>query len=120
MLDFVQPAIPGRRRLGRRRQTRLDKPQPGVGTLTQRHGRLIGTAAARVESVWRPPLDRPGRQEAARVVHRRGAVREGALCCARTGLRNGAPGRVFQRGGVAAGRLFPRRFQADFRGSKSR
>src|SRR6516165_2007863 len=50
MLEFVQPARAGRRGLSRRRQTRLDDPQTGAGTLTQRHGGLIGTAEERVES----------------------------------------------------------------------
>jgi hypothetical protein len=31
--------------------TRLDNAQPGAGTLTQRHGRLIGTEMHRVESI---------------------------------------------------------------------
>src|SRR6516165_6269322 len=51
MLDFVQPVRAGRRGLCWRRQARLDNAQPGTGTLTQRHGGLIGTSAARVESV---------------------------------------------------------------------
>src|SRR5215472_11477672 len=37
MLDFVQPARAGRRRLGRRGQAWLDDAQPWAGTLTQRH-----------------------------------------------------------------------------------
>src|SRR5437764_7094361 len=42
MLDFVNPVRAGRRHLRWRRQTRLNYSQPGAGTLTQRHGRLIG------------------------------------------------------------------------------
>ena len=42
------------------RSASLGSPQPGAGTLTQRHGHLIGTAAERVESVWRRPLDSGG------------------------------------------------------------
>ena len=41
MLDFVNPAGAGWRGLRRRGQTRLDDPQAGAGTLTQRHGRLL-------------------------------------------------------------------------------
>src|SRR6516225_62785 len=41
MLDFVNPAGPGGRDFGGRGQTRLNYPQPGAGTLTQRHGRNI-------------------------------------------------------------------------------
>ena len=37
MLDFVKPTGTGRRSLRWRRQTRFDNPQPGTGTLTQRH-----------------------------------------------------------------------------------
>jgi hypothetical protein len=35
-------------------QTQFDYPQPGAGTLTQRHGRLIETEIRRVESVCGP------------------------------------------------------------------
>jgi len=50
MLDFVEPARAGRRRLRGGRQTQLDDPQAGARKLTQRHGGLIGTSAERVES----------------------------------------------------------------------
>ena len=51
MLDFVNPAGAGRRRLRWRWQTRLDYPQTRAGTLTQRHSALlIGTEMQRVES----------------------------------------------------------------------
>src|SRR5262249_52015779 len=65
MLDFVNPAGAGRRGLGRRGQTRLDGPQSGAGTLTQRHARLIGTETEKVESVCRRPssdANRSGRR----------------------------------------------------------
>src|SRR5215468_11190034 len=38
------------REFGRDGRARLHYPQPGAGTLTQRHGGLIGTPAQRVES----------------------------------------------------------------------
>ncbi len=51
MLDFVQPTRTGRRSLGGRWQARFDNAQSGTGTLSQRHGRLIGIEIQRVESV---------------------------------------------------------------------
>ena len=49
VLDLVYPTGTGRRSLGGRRQARFDDHQSGVGTLTQRHGQLIGMSVARVE-----------------------------------------------------------------------
>jgi hypothetical protein len=37
VLDFVNPIRTGRRRFGRRGQTRFDNSQSGAGTSTQRH-----------------------------------------------------------------------------------
>jgi hypothetical protein len=47
--EDMQPAR-SRRRFSRGWQTRFDDAQPRAGTLTQRHGRLIGTWTHRVES----------------------------------------------------------------------
>jgi hypothetical protein len=55
MLDFVNPAWPGRRGLRWRRQTRFDNSQPRAGTLTQRH------SEADIEP---PPLQRKILREA--------------------------------------------------------
>jgi hypothetical protein len=48
MLDFVNPAGTGGRRLRWRRQTGLNNPQTGTIRHTQRHVRLIGTDIQRV------------------------------------------------------------------------
>jgi hypothetical protein len=55
MFDFVKPAATGGRRLSGRRQTWLDNAQSWAGTLTQRHGHLIGMMPQRVESRWGVP-----------------------------------------------------------------
>ena len=47
MLDFVNPAGPTRRGLGRRGQARLDYPQLKAGTLTQRHACFKGNGRAK-------------------------------------------------------------------------
>ena len=49
MLDFMKPARPGRRGLRGGGQTRLDDPQTGAGTLTQRHAGLIRTIVPLVQ-----------------------------------------------------------------------
>jgi len=51
MFDFVNPAISGGRGLSGGWQTWFDNAQTRAGTLTQRHGHLIGMAAQGVESI---------------------------------------------------------------------
>jgi hypothetical protein len=60
MLVFVQPAKAARWRFSGGWQTRLDNAQPWAGTLTQRHGRLIGTKPQGVESLWPRPSSGAG------------------------------------------------------------
>jgi len=52
VLNLMNPAGAARRGFSRGRQARFDNPRTGAGTLTQRHGGLIGIAAQGVESVW--------------------------------------------------------------------
>ena len=53
VFEFMNPTGTARWSLGGGGETRLDNPETGAGTLTQRHGHLIGTETGRVESV--PP-----------------------------------------------------------------
>ena len=50
LISWSQPKPEGGALAGEGRQ-RLDAPQAGAGTLTQRHGRLIGMKGERVESL---------------------------------------------------------------------
>jgi hypothetical protein len=57
----MQPTGTARRSLSGRWQTRVDDSQPRAGTLTQRHGYLLETAAGRVEfSARLNQISRPG------------------------------------------------------------
>src|SRR5262249_25966305 len=54
VFEFMNPTGTGRRGLRWRRQTRFDNPQAGTGTLTQRHGRLIGISTEGVDPPTAP------------------------------------------------------------------
>jgi hypothetical protein len=94
MLDFVEPARPGRRRLRGRWQTRFDNAQLWAGTLTQRHN------SRRYKSLMRAMQSFEKRAPAGGLSDR-GGRRFRPACCIKSAISGVRMGHLSPHGGVA-------------------